>query len=107
MKDLPTVSPHAEIRPQEFLTNLHAALRNPSLRHIPLAMSYQTAQTRPPHRGAVEQPTPGVSMQRFEHEFLLSFRQVRQILGADQMRFRHMVAQDLSFSRLYLQLLVL
>ena len=86
--------------------NLQAALRNPSLRHIALAIHHQTAQTRPPDRGAVDEPTPGISVQRLEHKFVLSCRQAFHIVGAHEMRLRHVVAQDLSFCRLYLQFLV-
>src|SRR5216684_7115731 len=101
MKDLPTVSPYAEIRPQRFAIDFQAALRNPSLRHIALAMCHQAAQTRPPDRSAADEPTSGESVQRLEHKFLFSFRQVFQISGAHEMRLRHVVAQDLSFCRLY------
>src|SRR5579884_312822 len=106
MKDFPAVSPHAEIRPYVFPVNFEFALRNSSLRHIALAFGHETAQPRSPHRGAVEEPAPGVSMQRLEHEFLLFFRQAREILAAEEMGLRHMVVQDLSFCGTYLQFVV-
>src|SRR5258708_36452539 len=69
-------------------------------------MRHQPAQTRPANRGTVDEPTPGVSMQRLEYKLLLSFGQVVQIVATHEMRLRHVVAQDLSFCRRYLQFLV-
>jgi hypothetical protein len=43
-------------------------------------------------------------MHRLEHKVLLSLRQQFHIFGADQMRLRHMGAQDLTFPGLDPQL---
>ena len=45
-------------------------------------------------------------MHRLEHKFLLSLRQRFHVFGADQMRLRYMLAQDLTLPEFYSQLFV-
>ena len=106
MKNLSTVSPDAEVRPQGYAIDFQGGLRNEPLRYIALTMGDETAQTRSPHCAAADQAAPSKSMQGFEYILLFSLRQSFQIVGANHMRLWHMIAQNSAFIRLYFQLFV-
>lgn len=57
-------------------------------------MVHETLQTRAPDSATVEKAAPGEAMQGLEHEIVLFAREPIDVLGTQDPRLRHALAQQ-------------